>query len=288
MSNSRWLRCGVGIPPRDTRYYGFVWQCSMMSKTCLLGNGAVQKVGGYEAGYRRLNPWPTLRLSLNTQFWPGHRITSATPTVPFEPMQPSDSFRARRPPSPHKLALTHPPPPPQPRFPQHRASEYVGADEKLDAVRQDVAGRPVLTRKLHTGGLRKMTPGEWKLLIVIALIACAVRLFRLSKPNSVVYVTRTRRRGNGGLRYYHLVSTRYTLESLLENISRYELAVQVPTASAAASMEISAQAMALTAPRGFQTRYYVDVHPPLAKLLLTLAAFVGGFDGNFDFKDIGK
>ena len=143
-------------------------------------------------------------------------------------MQPSDSFRARRPPSPHKLALTHPPPPPQPRFPQHRTGDYVGADEKLDAVRQDVAGRPVLTRKLHTGGLRKMTPGEWKLLIVIALIACAVRLFRLSKPNSVVYVTGTRRRGNGGLRYYHLVSTRYTLESLLENISRYEPAVQVP------------------------------------------------------------
>jgi dolichyl-phosphate-mannose-protein mannosyltransferase len=48
------------------------------------------------------------------------------------------------------------------------------------------------------------------------------------------------------------------------------------------------QATILTAARGLQTRYYVDVHPPLAKLLLTFAAFVGGFDGNFDFKDIGK
>ncbi|CAE6347109.1 unnamed protein product [Rhizoctonia solani] len=37
-----------------------------------------------------------------------------------------------------------------------------------------------------------------------------------------------------------------------------------------------------------KTRYFVDVHPPLAKLLLTLAAFVGGFDGHFDFKEIGK
>jgi dolichyl-phosphate-mannose-protein mannosyltransferase len=37
-----------------------------------------------------------------------------------------------------------------------------------------------------------------------------------------------------------------------------------------------------------KTQYYVDVHPPLAKLLLTLAAFVFGYDGNFDFKDIGK
>lgn len=153
-------------------------------------------------------------------------------------MQASDSFRARRPPSPHKLALTHPPPPPQPRFPQHRTGEYVGADEKLDAVRQDAAGRPVLTRKSHAGGLRKMTPGEWKLLIVIALIACAVRLFRISKPNSVVYVTQNLARGSCGLPYYHPVLTRYTLESLLENISRYDFTLRVPTASAAAAASI--------------------------------------------------
>ncbi len=37
-----------------------------------------------------------------------------------------------------------------------------------------------------------------------------------------------------------------------------------------------------------KTQYFVDVHPPLAKLLITLAAFVFGFDGQFDFKDIGK
>ncbi|KAG8860539.1 hypothetical protein FRB96_003793 [Tulasnella sp. 330] len=35
------------------------------------------------------------------------------------------------------------------------------------------------------------------------------------------------------------------------------------------------------------TRYYVDVHPPLAKLLITMMAFFGGFEGNFDFKEIG-
>jgi dolichyl-phosphate-mannose-protein mannosyltransferase len=34
-------------------------------------------------------------------------------------------------------------------------------------------------------------------------------------------------------------------------------------------------------------RYFMDVHPPLAKLLITLAAFLGGFEGDFDFKDIG-
>lgn len=32
----------------------------------------------------------------------------------------------------------------------------------------------------------------------------------------------------------------------------------------------------------------MDVHPPLAKLLITLMAFVSGFQGgSFDFKDIG-
>ncbi|KAK9472052.1 Dolichyl-phosphate-mannose-protein mannosyltransferase-domain-containing protein [Dipodascopsis tothii] len=34
-------------------------------------------------------------------------------------------------------------------------------------------------------------------------------------------------------------------------------------------------------------RYFMDVHPPLAKLLITLAGFLAGFNGDFDFKDIG-
>lgn len=44
---------------------------------------------------------------------------------------------------------------------------------------------------------------------------------------------------------------------------------------------------------GFASKYikgkfFMDVHPPLAKLLLTLAGWLAGFDGNFDFKEIGK
>lgn len=44
---------------------------------------------------------------------------------------------------------------------------------------------------------------------------------------------------------------------------------------------------------GFASKYikgkfFMDVHPPLAKLLLTLAGWLAGFNGDFDFKDIGK
>lgn len=44
---------------------------------------------------------------------------------------------------------------------------------------------------------------------------------------------------------------------------------------------------------GFASKYikgkfFMDVHPPLAKLLLTLAGWLAGFDGEFEFKDIGN
>ncbi|KAF8632407.1 hypothetical protein AX17_004848 [Amanita inopinata Kibby_2008] len=37
-----------------------------------------------------------------------------------------------------------------------------------------------------------------------------------------------------------------------------------------------------------KSQYYVDVHPPLAKLLITLAGFLFGYDGRFEFSEIGK
>ncbi|KXJ89405.1 Dolichyl-phosphate-mannose-protein mannosyltransferase-domain-containing protein [Microdochium bolleyi] len=44
---------------------------------------------------------------------------------------------------------------------------------------------------------------------------------------------------------------------------------------------------------GFATKYikgkfFMDVHPPLAKLMITLFGWLAGFKGDFDFKEIGK
>ncbi|KAI8138246.1 glycosyltransferase family 39 protein [Fennellomyces sp. T-0311] len=35
------------------------------------------------------------------------------------------------------------------------------------------------------------------------------------------------------------------------------------------------------------TRFFIDVHPPFAKMLIALVAKLSGFDGSFDFKEIG-
>jgi dolichyl-phosphate-mannose-protein mannosyltransferase len=41
-------------------------------------------------------------------------------------------------------------------------------------------------RNTHAPGGLGLPPGEWKLLILIVLVASGVRLFRLAQPNSVV------------------------------------------------------------------------------------------------------
>ncbi|KAF8681649.1 Glycosyltransferase family 39 protein [Rhizoctonia solani] len=117
----------------------------------------------------------------------------------------------------------------QPRFP-------VRPNDHLDADERRANAQPGKLRKHHIGGLN-LAPAEWKILVIVVIIASFVRLYKISYPDSVVFDEV--HFGNFASKY-------------------------------------------------IKTRYFVDVHPPLAKLLLTLAAFVGGFDGHFDFKEIGK
>lgn len=93
----------------------------------------------------------------------------------------SGNFRARRPASPPpdvtKSFLVS-----SQRFP-HPRGDHLDADERR-AVASKGFG-PARTRNYPTGGL-DIASGEWKALFIVVLIAFAVRLFRLSKPNSVV------------------------------------------------------------------------------------------------------
>ncbi|KII96143.1 glycosyltransferase family 39 protein [Plicaturopsis crispa FD-325 SS-3] len=134
----------------------------------------------------------------------------------------SGSVRARRPASP---------PLPQ-RFP-HPRQDHLDADARRELASKGFGPQ---RRSYPPGGLN-LSSGEWKLLLVIVVIASGVRLFRLSRPDSIVFDEV----------HFGKFASRY-----------------------------------------IKTEYFVDVHPPLAKLLITLAAFVFGYDGNFDFKDIGK
>ncbi|KAA1476640.1 glycosyltransferase family 39 protein [Dentipellis sp. KUC8613] len=141
------------------------------------------------------------------------------------------SVRARRPASPPPGGA-HPPAHSQ-RFPTPREG-HLDADERRAAASRGYG--PSRKAAFPPGGYN-ITSGEWKLLGGIVIVAAAVRLFRISQPNSVVFDEV----------HFGKFAGRY-----------------------------------------IKTRYFVDVHPPLAKLLITLAAFVFGFNGDFDFKEIGK
>jgi len=89
----------------------------------------------------------------------------------------SGAVRARRPPSPppsyHQSG---------PRFPPKEG--HLDADERRAAAS---LGYGPSRKPAHASGGYNITPGEWKLLLVLVVLASAVRLFRISKPDSVVY-----------------------------------------------------------------------------------------------------
>ncbi|KAI0337508.1 glycosyltransferase family 39 protein [Trametopsis cervina] len=142
----------------------------------------------------------------------------------------SASVRARRPPSPTP-SLPHAAPLSQ-RFPNPRHG-HLDADERRAAASRGYGPG----RKSHPPGGVNLTSAEWKLLAFVLVVAMGVRLFRLSRPNSIVFDEV----------HFGKFASKY-----------------------------------------IKSQYFVDVHPPLAKLLITLAGFIFGYDGNFDFKDIAK
>ncbi|KAG2014255.1 mannosyltransferase 1 [Coprinopsis cinerea AmutBmut pab1-1] len=148
------------------------------------------------------------------------------------------NVRARRPASPPP-GMSHPspgvPPMTSQRFP-HPREDHLDADERRAAASKGYGPVGSRTKQFPSGGLN-ITSGEWKLLALILLVACGVRFYRLSEPNSVVFDEV----------HFGKFASRY-----------------------------------------IRSRYFMDVHPPLAKLLITLAGFLGGYDGKFDFKEIGK
>lgn len=93
------------------------------------------------------------------------------------------SVRARRPASPPP-GLPHSVP--AQRFPAPNKN-HLDADERRAAASRGYG--PSRKPALPPGGF-DITSGEWKLLAVVLVIASAVRLFRISRPDSVVYVFR--------------------------------------------------------------------------------------------------
>lgn len=88
----------------------------------------------------------------------------------------SGAVRARRPPSPPSTYHQ-----PAPRFPPKEG--HLDADERRAAA--SLGYGPSRKHGYAWGGYN-ITSGEWKLLLVVVVIASAVRLFRISKPDSVV------------------------------------------------------------------------------------------------------
>ena len=89
----------------------------------------------------------------------------------------ADTFRARNPVPPPFI----PQQAPSQRFPHSK-------DNRLDAdERRAAASKGFLPfRQANPPGGLKLAPAEWKLLIALVLVACAVRLFRITHPRSVV------------------------------------------------------------------------------------------------------
>jgi dolichyl-phosphate-mannose-protein mannosyltransferase len=90
---------------------------------------------------------------------------------------------------------------------------------------------------------------DYLLVIGLTIIAAIVRLYKIDYPTSVVFDEV----------HFGGFATKY---------------------DAYHSQEIN--------PRYIKGKFFMDVHPPLAKMLIAATGWLAGFQGDFDFKEIGK
>lgn len=105
-------------------------------------------------------------------------------------------------------------------------------------------------------------PGsDYQLLGLLTVLGAIVRLFRIYQPSSVVFD-----------------EVQYVLHTRISYIRHSPRVLSLKGINSFGGF----------ASKYIKGRFFMDVHPPLAKLLLTLAGWLAGFNGDFDFKDIGK
>ncbi|KAI6151530.1 glycosyltransferase family 39 protein [Pisolithus tinctorius] len=143
----------------------------------------------------------------------------------------SAGVRARRPATP-PLGLSNVTPSAHKYPPSLSRTDGLDADARRQAASK---GYGPGHKGYAPGGLN-ITSGEWKLLVVVLIVATIVRMFRISHPDSVVFDEV----------HFGKFAGRY-----------------------------------------IKTRYFVDVHPA-GKAVNHRSGVLFGFDGEFDFKEIGK
>lgn len=99
---------------------------------------------------------------------------------------------------------------------------------------------------------------DYQVMLGVTILGAIIRLFRIYQPSSVVF---------DEVQY---VAFYCTPPSILFPANEYS-----PSFGGFASKYIKG-------------KFFMDVHPPLAKLLITLFGWLAGFNGDFDFKEIGK
>lgn len=104
---------------------------------------------------------------------------------------------------------------------------------------------------------------DYQVMLGVTVLGAIVRLFRIYQPNSVVF-------------------------DEVQYVTMPQMALLLHTPRLTIDFPFSLTSFGGFASKYIKGKFFMDVHPPLAKLLITLFGWLAGFDGDFDFKEIGK